>query len=69
MSRGPFLEAPGKYRASSAVLFFIPDGSFKSFQNYAVKLSAKETKLTSLEVRTGPTFIETLITKYYFRAR
>ena len=37
---GPFLEAT--------------DGSFKSFENNKVKLSAKETKWTSLEVRTLP---------------
>ena len=41
---GLFLEAPGNYRARWAVLFSIPDGSFKSFENYAVKLSDKETK-------------------------
>ena len=29
-----------------------------------VKLSAKETKWTLLEVRTRPTFLETLISKY-----
>ena len=39
---GPFLEAPGNYRARKAVLFSIPDGSFKTFENYTVKLSAKE---------------------------
>ena len=32
-------------------------------ENGAVKLSAKETKCTSLEVRTHPTFLETLISK------
>ena len=53
---GPFLEAPGDYRAREVVLFFIPDGSFKSFENYTVKLSAKETKWTSLEVKTHVTF-------------
>ena len=56
-SRGPFLEAPGNYRARSAVLFSIPDGSFKTFENYRVKFSAKETKWTSLEARTHPTFL------------
>ena len=30
---GPFLEAPGNYRARKAVLFSIPDGSFKTFEN------------------------------------
>ena len=34
------------------------------FENGAVKLSAKETKWTSLEVRIHPTFLETLILKY-----
>ena len=55
---GPFLEAPGN--------FSIPDGSFKSFENCRVKVSAKETKWTYLEVRTRPTFLETLISKYDF---
>ena len=31
-----------------------------------VKLSANKTKWTSLEVRTHPTFLETLISKYDF---
>ena len=47
-------------------LFSIKDGSFKSFENGTVKLSAKETKWTSLEVRTRPTFLETLISKSDF---
>ena len=34
----------------------ILDSSFKRFENCTVKLSAKETKWTSLEVRTHPTF-------------
>ena len=38
-------------RARSAVLLRIPDGSFKSFENYTVKILAKETKWTSFEVR------------------
>ena len=42
------------------------DSSFKRFENCTVKLSAKETKWTSLEVRTHPTFLETLISKYDF---
>ena len=57
-SRGLFLEAPGNYRARKAVLFSIPDGSFKTFENYTVKFLAKEskeTKWTSLEVRIHPT--------------
>ena len=66
--RNPFLEALSNYRACLAVLFSIPDGSFKSFENYTVKLSAKETKWTSLEVRTHPTFLETMISKYDFRS-
>ena len=65
--RGPFLEAPGNYRTRQAVLFFIKDGSFKSFEDGAVKLSANETKWTSLEVIRHPTFLETLISKYNFR--
>ena len=62
----PFLEAPGNYRARQAVLLFILDSSFKKFENCTVKLSAKETKWTSLEVRTHPTFLENLISKYDF---
>ena len=65
-SRGPFLEAPGNYRARYLVLFFILDSSFKRFENCTVKLSAKETKWTSLEVRTHPTFLENFISKYDF---
>ena len=44
-------------------LFCFPfiEGSFKSFENYTVELLANETKWTSLEVRTHPTFLETLI--------
>ena len=41
-------------------------GVLKRFENGAVKLLAKETKCTSLEVRTRPTFLETLISKYDF---
>ena len=59
LSRGPFLE-------TSCNLFSIPDGSFKSFESFKVKVSAKETKWTSLEFRTPPTFLETLISKYDF---
>ena len=33
---------------------------------YTVKLSAKETNWTLLEVRTCPTFLKTLISKYDF---
>ena len=58
-TRGPFLEAPGNYRAREALLFSIPDGSFNRFKNGTVKLSAKETKWTSLEVKTHSTFLET----------
>ena len=47
-------------------MFSIPDESFKSFENCAVELSAEETKWTSLEVRTHPNFLETLISKYDF---
>ena len=61
---GPFLEAPGNYRARKAVLFSILEGSFRSFENYTVELLANETKWTSLEDRTHPTFLETLIQKY-----
>ena len=63
---GPFLEAPGNYRARQAVLFFILDSSFKRFENCTVKLSAKETKWTPLEIRTHPTILENLISKYDF---
>ena len=38
-SRGLFLEAPGNYRAREAVLFSIPEGSFKTFENYTVTFS------------------------------
>ena len=47
-------------------MFFILDSSFKRFQNCTVKLSAKETKWTSLEVKTHPTFLENLTSKYDF---
>ena len=47
-------------------MFFILDSSFKRFENCTVKLSAKETKWTSLEVRTHPTFLENLISKHDF---
>ena len=47
-------------------MFFIPGGSFRRFENCTVKVSARETKLTSLEVRTRPTFLEILISKYDF---
>ena len=47
-------------------MFFIPDSSFEKFENCTVKLSAKKTKWTSLEVRTHPTFLENLISKYDF---
>ena len=46
--------------------FSILGWSFKSFENYAFKLSAKETKWTLLEVRTHPAFLDTLILKYDF---
>ena len=36
------------------------------FENCTVKLSAKETKWTLLEVRTHPTILENLISKYDF---
>ena len=45
-------------------MFSIADGSFETFENYTVKFSAKETKWTSLEVRSHPTFLETSISKY-----
>ena len=38
-----------------------PRESFKRFENCAVKLSAKETKWSSSEVRTRPTFLQNLI--------
>ena len=47
-------------------MFVILDSSFKRFENCTVKLSAKETKWTSLEVKTHPTFLENLISKYDF---
>ena len=60
LSGAPFSKLPvitGRW----AVLFSIPDGSFKSFENYTVKLLAKQTKWTSFKVTTHPTFLETLI--------
>ena len=65
-TRGPFLEAPDNYRARLAVLISVKDASFKRFENGAVKLLAKETIWTLLDVRTHPTFLETLISKYDF---
>ena len=47
-------------------MFFILDSSFKRLENCTVKLSAKETKWTSLQVKTHPTFLENLISKYDF---
>ena len=41
-------------------------GSFKRFENCAVKLLAKETKWTLSEERTRPSFLETLISKSDF---
>ena len=61
---GPFLKAPDNYRARYGVSFSIPDESFRRFENFMVKLSAKETNLTSFEVKTHPTLLETLISKY-----
>ena len=49
-----------------AVLISVKDGSFKRFENGAVKLLAKETKWTSLDVTKHPIFLETLISKYVF---
>ena len=66
LSWGPFLETPGNYRLARAVLSFILDSSFKRLENCTVKLSAKETKWTSLEVKTHPTFLEKLISKCDF---
>ena len=63
---GPFLDAPGNYRARYAVLFSILGGSFKSFENGTVKLSAKEIKWNLLEVRRHPNFLKTYIWKYDF---
>ena len=52
-ARGPFLEAPSI-------------GGIKRFESCTVKLSAKETIWTSLEVRTHPSFLDSLISKYDF---
>ena len=61
-TRGQFLKAPGNYPARyKAVLFSILEGSLKSLEIDTVELLANETKWTSLEVRTHPTFLETLI--------
>ena len=53
----------GPYRCS----VFIQDGNFKSFQNYTIKLSAKETKWTGLGVRACFSILLLLILKYGFR--
>ena len=58
-SKLPVITGPIKL----TVLFSIPDESFKTFESYTVKFSAKETKWTSLEARTHPSFLETLISK------
>ena len=58
MQGAPFLKAPGNYRALQAVLFSIKDGSLKRFVTGTVKLSAKERKWTSLEIRTHLTFLD-----------
>ena len=58
-SKLPIITGPVKLFS----LFSIPDGIFETFENYTVKFSAKETKWTSLEVRTHPTFLETSISK------
>ena len=63
-ARDPFLEAPDNYRTLYGVSFSIPDESFRRFKNFTVKLSAKETNWTSFEVRTHPTLLENLISKY-----
>ena len=64
---GP-VKLPGLSRNGPLLSCFvsIPDGSFKRFESCTVKLSAKETICTSLEVRTHPTFLESLILKYDF---
>ena len=51
-SRGPF-----------CCFVFQSRGSFKKFENCTVKLLAEERKWTLSEVRTRPTFLETLISK------
>ena len=57
-----FSKLPVITRPVKLFLFsIIPDGSFNSFENYTVSLSAKETKWTSSEVKTHPIFLETLI--------
>ena len=47
-------------------MYFIPDESFKRFENCTVKISVNETKWTSLEARTHLTLLETLISKFDF---
>lgn len=64
---GKFLEVPCNYWAHLTVLFSIPDESFKRFETCTVKLLAKETKWRLLEVRTHPTLLKTLLSKYDFR--
>ena len=61
---GPLSRSSRLLPGPLSCLFSIPDGSFKSFENYTVKLLDKETKWTSLEVRTHPICLETLISKY-----
>ena len=60
---GQFLEAPGNYRAPLSCFVFHSRGSFKRFEKCTVTLSATETKRTLSEVRSRPTFLETLISK------
>ena len=67
MAQGPVSQSSGNYGARYAVLISVKDGSFKRFENGGVKLLAKQTKWTSMEVRAHPTFLETLISKYDFR--
>ena len=48
----------------SQVSFSIQDESFRRFENFTVKLSAKERNWTLFEVRTHPALLDTLISKY-----
>ena len=58
-SKLPVITGPVKL----SVLLFIPDGSFKRFENCTVKLSYRN-KINFIRGQNTPTFLETLISKY-----
>ena len=58
-----FLKFPVITRPVKLLCFPFQMGVSKLLKTYTVKFSAKQTKWTSLEVRTHPTFLETSISK------